>query len=46
MTVLKPLGESCSAGTTKLPAAPHTSMSMGPSSSLLLAKAVSRSVSI
>ncbi len=34
ITVLKPLAESFSAGTTKLPAAPHTSTSTGPISAL------------
>ena len=42
ITVLKPLAESFSAGTRKLPAAPQTSTSIGPSSARLRVKAASR----
>src|SRR5450759_3873479 len=41
ITVLKPLAESCSEGQMKLPAAPHTRTSTGPSSDFILASAAS-----
>ena len=41
ITVLKPFGDNCSAGTRKFPAAPHTSTSTGPSSALVFERAAS-----